>query len=972
MQELPKLRVLALSATAATELQNMGYMDRLGLWGPGTAFPGGFTDFAAQVGTKGLSALEMVARELKSAGRYMSRTLAFRGENNEVVTYETAEAPLNPQQKEIFRTAAQAWRKVLDTSQEAIEAANGGNQAKAAFGNAFWGDQQRFFNLLITAMKIPQCITVARKALSDGNAVVISLINTNEASQKRAQAQKALAEAAGEEVDDLDFGPREILVKMIRERFPVQQWQETVDEQGKAARIPLRDEDGNPVVSPEAVRMRDDLIAEIERDLHLPGNPLDLLIEALGGTDQVAEITGRTERVDPSTGKFLKRSERGIPQERINVVEAQRFQDGKKLVAILSNAGGTGISLQADRTAKNQRKRVHITLQVGWDAAKVIQMLGRTHRANQAHPPAYVFIQSDLAGEKRFLSTISARLGSLGALSKGERASAGGTREMQELNFDSAQGRAATVGFYNALERNQVPSGVRLTGPDILKQMGMVHYDQKFDRWVMREMDKQKTNRLLNRIMMLDPDVQNAVYEQFFDIFQQVVESARARGELDSGAQEVTGDTVKIAEDRLLYTDPESQAETRYYRVQAEVPVRRVTADQAEARLRDHQDDDAHYRTQDATGKIGLFWKAPPIVHANGQIEPSLYRLTPSGKRTKVAEARLYSWKPISTANAPKRWATEYEATPTHTTIDTHLIGGAVLKWWNTVQSASQGFIKVATARDTATGQRVVGVEVSPRLLTGALSTIQGGAVKVTADQLYRDVLDNATPYTLAGGTRITRGTLGRQREPVLQFHPSNERAARRLTTLGVLYERGVIGQHYLPSKRETAYPLLRTILDEFPAEVAAPGERGSATPEANPVVFGATLIRDGIVRFSDWSKRMIERFGESIRRNLVQLYYQARAAAHNLYVEVIEPFAREERGEMDLDVLFKTPLAAITRTKDPLAALGRSIRGTIVADAAELLGSSLGARVAAGPRMSASAMPAAGSSAWQIPAFRS
>ncbi len=37
-RRLPNARVLYVSATGATEASNLGYMQRLGLWGPGTTF----------------------------------------------------------------------------------------------------------------------------------------------------------------------------------------------------------------------------------------------------------------------------------------------------------------------------------------------------------------------------------------------------------------------------------------------------------------------------------------------------------------------------------------------------------------------------------------------------------------------------------------------------------------------------------------------------------------------------------------------------------------------------------------------------------------------------------------------------------------------------------------------------------------------------------------------------------------------
>ena len=94
--------------------------------------------------------------------------------------------------------------------------------------------------------------------------------------------------------------------------------------------------------------------------LDLPNNPLDELIDRLGGPARVAEMTGRKGRLvrrkDGEAGvKWEARNASGVDKgsslEMINILERKMFLSGEKLVAVISEAASAGISLHADRSA---------------------------------------------------------------------------------------------------------------------------------------------------------------------------------------------------------------------------------------------------------------------------------------------------------------------------------------------------------------------------------------------------------------------------------------------------------------------------------------------------------------------------------------------------------------------------------------------------------------------------------------------
>lgn len=447
-QQLPAARVVYCSATGISEVSNMGYLSRLGLYGPGSAFPT-FQDMLNTLRRKGISFMELLAMELKGDGFFVARGLSFRS-----AEFLEAEVRLKPQQIAQYDAAAAAWAELRTTLAEAVAATG----ADAAVWRPFWSAQQRFFKLLCVSMKVPAVVQEVKSALAEGNCVVIGLQSTGEA------AADALNLVPGDNCGFVSV-TKEIMLQFVRNHFP------TTKQAAPAASVlpnGFPAPQGVPQIveeDPEAVSMKNRMLERIE-GLSLPPNFLDELIDCLGGKTAVAEMTGRKARiVRDARNKViyeLRASPDSSEMESLNIKEKEAFMAGKKLIAIVSDAASTGISLHADRRVANQRRRVHLTIELPWSADKAIQQLGRSHRSNQVSAPLYKLFFTDLGGERRFAAAVARRLQSLGALTKGDRRASG--LDLSTLNYDSPLGRRALRRMYDALVDGSpvLPPGVRL------------------------------------------------------------------------------------------------------------------------------------------------------------------------------------------------------------------------------------------------------------------------------------------------------------------------------------------------------------------------------------------------------------------------------------------------------------------------------------------------------------------------------
>ena len=759
---LPNARVVYVSATGATTVHNLAYAQRLGLWG-GEDFPFSTrAEFVEAIEAGGVAAMEVLARDLRALGLYAARSLSFDG-----VEYELVEHALTPEQTRIYDAYAGAFAIIHNHLDAAMEAANitGASgtlnrQAKSAARSAFESAKQRFFGHLLTSMKTPTLIRSITGDLEAGHAAVIQIVSTGEALMER-----RLAELPTEEWNDVrvDITPREYVLDYLAHSFPVQLYEPFTDSEGNLSSRPVY-RDGQPVESREAVARRDELIAQLASLPPVPG-ALDQIVQHFG-TDLVAEVTGRSRRI-------VRKKDRLVVENRAaaaNLAETQGFMDDQKRILIFSDAGGTGRSYHAELSARNTRLRVHYLLEPGWKADAAIQGLGRTHRTNQAQPPLFRPIATDVKAEKRFLSTIARRLDTLGAITRGQRQTGGQGLFRPEDNLESAYARDALRQLYLLIVRGKVEgcSLARFEASTGLKLMDT--------NGVKDELPPITT--FLNRLLALTIELQGVLFTAFEQLLTAKIEGAIAAGIYDVGLETLTAEGFTVTGRQTIYTHPGTGAETRLLTIAQRTRNRPVTLDDALAYL---GEPGARLLANERSGRAAVQISAPSIMLDDGEIERRVRLVRPMESHTvPVKMMGETHWTEADRDAFAAAWAAEVAAVPEFSDSTIHIVTGLLLPIWKRLPDESTRVYRLQTDE----GERIVGRKVSPAWAANATAT--DTATLPPADA-FTALMDGRTILDLAEGLQLRRvRVMGAERIELSGF---TDTMRERLTAYGLFHE---------------------------------------------------------------------------------------------------------------------------------------------------------------------------------------
>jgi hypothetical protein len=101
-----------------------------------------------------------------------------------------------------------------------------------------------------------------------------------------------------------------------------------------------------------------------------------------------------------------------------------------------------------------------------------------------------------------------------------------------------------------------------------------------------RKEDERNVPRFLNRILALEVEEQNALFDHFAELFDQTVRYAKATKAFDEGVTDIKALTVRLARPpAVVHVDHVTRAETVLYTLDVARPSDRVSFERAE-RLR--------------------------------------------------------------------------------------------------------------------------------------------------------------------------------------------------------------------------------------------------------------------------------------------------------------------------------------------------------------------------------------------------
>jgi hypothetical protein len=217
----------------------------------------------------------------------------------------------------------------------------------------------------------------------------------------------------------------------------------------------------------------------------------------------------------------------------------------------------------------------------------------------------------------------------------------------------------------------------------------------------------------------------------------------------------------------------------------------------------------------------------------------------PEAPRTDyINEAELTKlYHAVTPEQARDWWMRKYATIPPIQTLETHIIGGAIIPLWQRLKTDRETRLRVVRV-STDEGQRIVGIQIPPDRVFAVLRSLGLTRRLVEPSQIYNAVLNEGEEMTLAANLKLKQANL--HGEQVIELHVTDPNKFAQLRELGLINEQIQWKQRFfIPADESRGVEILAALLKTYPVIVTEdeaedtqeqPIDEIQAMPEANPI----------------------------------------------------------------------------------------------------------------------------------------
>ena len=356
---------------------------------------------------------------------------------------------------------------------------------------------------------------------------------------------------------------------------------------------------------------------------------------------------------------------------------------------------------------------------------------------------------TDIQGEKRFTSTIARRLDSLGALTRGERRTAGAGLFRAEDNLESPWARRALLVFYGALAFGELKS---MTLETFMAKTGLKLLDA--DGGLKPSDDLPPIHTFLNRLLALRIADQNALFEDFGGILSGILERAAASGDLDRGLEDIEAEELELVDQETIRTDVSTGALTDLVTFSLKVRREILSSEDAQTWIDGLGCEPV---VNEKSGRAALAEHGLTTTTDEDRLVPAVRLVRPDARQTLPEKAFEESaWKPAPISDWRRIWDEEVAGTDPWRTRELTLATGLLLPIWGRLPARGCSVRRVRAPDGRRWLGRVLDA-VQARSLKASLGLTDIGSAWADGARTAATLLDRSVQLSLEGGLWLKR-----------------------------------------------------------------------------------------------------------------------------------------------------------------------------------------------------------------------